>query len=456
MLIFFLSGRPLLQLYMGRAESTSESCGLAERNAAMKCDKMRNLLLADGLTRQFIRLITDGQDLSQNRWKMPTMIGYTIALAVTCLWAVAQTGPMQAATGSLRVKVVDPDGKPAEIAIVQLWIKTETGGRGFEFAAQSTDEPGVFHVEGVPAGRYEGLKIDKPGYAPGWIDEFDVRPNEETRVACVLSRGGTIAGCVVDESGQAVAGTPVVVNSVRCRRDVATDESGRFVAEHLYDTTYSVSAEPKSDSPYALTSLDKGIRPGTTNVRIVLKRKTLTAPQRATPEAATARSTPTEPSLDQMAGASGRNLDAARAKMIGQAAPPLVIERWYNGSFWQLDLNNKVVLLDFWGVWCSPCRRQIPEIRTLAAKYADQGLVVIGIHTQAGKQDLPSFLSQNDVPYLIAVDYDSRTSEAYRVTGYPMIALVDRQGILRAVDPPDLEKEVVGLLAKMREQAPSQ
>jgi len=160
-----------------------------------------------------------------------------------------------AATGSLTIKVTGEDNKPVDIAAVQLWVKTTTGSRAFEFAAYPTDSPGVFRVPQVPPGRYEGMKINRLDFAPGWIMDVQVDADRDTPVVCTLSRGGTIEGYVNDEKGVPVAGIAVVVNSVLCRRDVVTDQAGRFVAEHLTDTGYSISVEPKTDSPYEATSL---------------------------------------------------------------------------------------------------------------------------------------------------------------------------------------------------------
>jgi thiol-disulfide isomerase/thioredoxin len=160
-----------------------------------------------------------------------------------------------------------------------------------------------------------------------------------------------------------------------------------------------------------------------------------------------------KPALDALVEAAGRSRKAARSELVGQPAPPLVIERWHNGSFWQLDLKGKVVLLDFWGVWCGPCKRQIPEIVRLAREYDEKGLVTIGVHTQVGKENLPEFLAKNDLPYPIAVDHGAKTAEAYRVTGYPTITVVDREGILRGFDPTDLEATIRVLLAET--QAPT-
>jgi thiol-disulfide isomerase/thioredoxin len=361
-----------------------------------------------------------------------------------------------AGTGSLAIKVADEAGKPVHIAFVQLWSETASGGKGFDFAVHSTDTPGTFRVPAVPAGRYAGAKINKPGYAPGWVPDLQVAADRETLVTCTLTLGGTIEGSVTDEAGLPVEGIPVVVNSVLCRRDVVTDKAGRFVAEHLSNTEYSISAEPKADSPYVLAVLDGGAHGSAKDLRLALERKFDAKSSLASKDQDTRELRQENVPADELSDVAARSARLAREALIGKPAPVPIVERWYNGGFWQLNLAHKVVLLDFWGVWCSPCRRQIPQIRDLAAKCANQGLVVIGIHTQAGKENLPSFLAQNEVPYLVAVDRDNKTAEAYRVTGYPTVALIDRKGILSAIDPSGLEKAVEALLARTDDRESSQ
>ncbi len=77
----------------------------------------------------------------------------------------------------------------------------------------------------------------------------------------------------MDEKGVPVEGIPVVVNSVFCRPDVVTDKTGRFVAEHLSKTEYSIIAEPEAESPYAPAILKGGACCGAKGLRLVLKRK---------------------------------------------------------------------------------------------------------------------------------------------------------------------------------------
>jgi thiol-disulfide isomerase/thioredoxin len=143
-----------------------------------------------------------------------------------------------------------------------------------------------------------------------------------------------------------------------------------------------------------------------------------------------------------------QRLSEALDTLRNQHAPPLVIEQWHNSDFWQLALKDKVVLLDFWGVWCGPCRKQIPLLKRLSAKYSEQGLVVIGVHTQLKKDDIEAFILEEGISYIIGVDYEDETAQAYKVSYYPTTFLIDRQGFIRVTNPDveELEELIISLL----------
>jgi thiol-disulfide isomerase/thioredoxin len=68
------------------------------------------------------------------------------------------------------------------------------------------------------------------------------------------------------------------------------------------------------------------------------------------------------------------------AAMIGKPAPELNIEEWTNGSPLSADdLKGKVVLLDFWAIWCGPCIATFPHLREWQEKYSEKGLVIVGM-----------------------------------------------------------------------------
>jgi len=68
------------------------------------------------------------------------------------------------------------------------------------------------------------------------------------------------------------------------------------------------------------------------------------------------------------------------AALIGKPAPDLNVEEWTNGSPLSADdLKGKVVLLDFWAIWCGPCIATFPHLREWQEKYSEKGLVIVGM-----------------------------------------------------------------------------
>jgi thiol-disulfide isomerase/thioredoxin len=139
-------------------------------------------------------------------------------------------------------------------------------------------------------------------------------------------------------------------------------------------------------------------------------------------------------------------------RLIGRPAPPLAVERWYNVTAASPDLEGKVVLLDFFGVWCRPCMAQIPHIKSLWEKYASQGLVVIGMHTPLEKEGIAAFLARDQVSYPIAVDLEGKTARAYTVFFYPTVVVLDRRGQVRAMNPP--QEQLGDLLESLLKRQP--
>lgn len=146
-------------------------------------------------------------------------------------------------------------------------------------------------------------------------------------------------------------------------------------------------------------------------------------------------------------------LEQIEAELKHREAPPLIIEQWHNGNFWQLELQGKVVLLDFWGVWCRPCVAQIPFIKSLWEKYSNQGLVVIGIHTSLQKEGLGDFISKKDMPYLNAIDYQDQTAKEYNVFVHPTYVIIDRNSKICLVT--HKKEQIEGTIVSLLETKPN-
>ena len=99
-------------------------------------------------------------------------------------------------------------------------------------------------------------------------------------------------------------------------------------------------------------------------------------------------------------------------------------------------LRGRVVLVDFWTYTCINWLRTLPYRRAWAAKYADAGLTVIGVHTPefGFEQDIDNVVAQSGtfgVDYPIAVDSNYGVWEAFANHFWPAVYVADAEGRIR-------------------------
>ena len=121
---------------------------------------------------------------------------------------------------------------------------------------------------------------------------------------------------------------------------------------------------------------------------------------------------------------------------IGSTAPDFTGHTTDGEEISLSDYRGQVVLLDFWGAWCSPCQRSMPHLDDLVTQYTDQGLVAVIVSTDIEKQDAIDFLSTNNLTQLISVwepggKNGNPIDLLYNVTLYPTTFVLDRQGVIR-------------------------
>lgn len=116
-------------------------------------------------------------------------------------------------------------------------------------------------------------------------------------------------------------------------------------------------------------------------------------------------------------------------------------------------LRGKVVVLDFWATWCGPCRQLMPAMKELYDSFKDKDFALVGISADRSVDDLKEYVEKEEIawPQIFEGDGDTTTVLAkYGVNKFPTIVVVDKQGVIRAVDvhPPKLNEVVEDLLKK--------
>jgi len=111
-------------------------------------------------------------------------------------------------------------------------------------------------------------------------------------------------------------------------------------------------------------------------------------------------------------------------------APDFSLERLSDKKQSSLsDYRGKVVLLNFWATWCSPCREEMPAMQQVWERYRSDGFEIIAVAADwRGRKNVAPFIEEHGFEYPILLDPDGEVRNRYEVVGLPMSYLIGRDG----------------------------
>jgi RNA polymerase sigma factor (sigma-70 family) len=334
------------------------------------------------------------------------------------------------ATGILAGTVLDQDGRLIADANVTISFAYRDWGA---ISSQDehrtwTDAQGQYVLRAVPRQTYQGdrTKLSVVVYKDGFagvdspLSKVVERANlfqpgdAGTQVVETirLQAGASLSGTVVDVEGRPVVGALIEPAGgwSQSNRTYRSGPNGRFTIPNLSKGVIRIAFTFGQ-----LTELKNHVVNGQAeDLKVQLH-----APSAGKPVAAA----PTTASRTTL--------------VVGQPAPEWRVRAWTDGKTRALaDFRGKVVLLDFWGIWCHPCISSMPSLERLRAKYEPRGFVFLLIHTPEEEIDtIHRFLDLKKLPLISARDQgravdDAETASRYGVKGYPTLVMIDRQGNL--------------------------
>jgi cytochrome c biogenesis protein CcmG/thiol:disulfide interchange protein DsbE len=142
---------------------------------------------------------------------------------------------------------------------------------------------------------------------------------------------------------------------------------------------------------------------------------------------------------------------AAAVAPVLAAAPELSVTDLNGDALRTARYKGKVVLVNFWAAWCTPCAEEVPQFVALQKKYQGQGLQVIGISVEDDATDLRNFYRKYQMNYPV-VPSDLKIADAFGgVLGLPTTFVIGRDNKIHgkhngATNFAAIEQEVVALL----------
>lgn len=134
---------------------------------------------------------------------------------------------------------------------------------------------------------------------------------------------------------------------------------------------------------------------------------------------------------------------------LNRPAPDVALPTLDGGSVRLADLRGKVVLVNFWGTWCEPCKEETPALQAAHQRLASEGLVIVGVNLrrqETSDDAVREFVQRYGVTYPIALDVDGEAARLFQISPIPVSYFIDREGTIRYVRIGTLTTDDVAVL----------
>ena len=121
---------------------------------------------------------------------------------------------------------------------------------------------------------------------------------------------------------------------------------------------------------------------------------------------------------------------ASQPPQVGNPVPDFELEAFDGSSMNLAEYRGKVVIVNFFASWCSPCRLEAADLEQSWREYQNRGVQFLGIAYKDADSKAQAFLTEYGVTYPSTAERGNKTARAYGLTGVPETFVIDQDGIL--------------------------
>lgn len=119
------------------------------------------------------------------------------------------------------------------------------------------------------------------------------------------------------------------------------------------------------------------------------------------------------------------------------------------------QFRGKVVILNFWSIWCGPCIAEMPSLNKFYLEFKDKSLIVLAIAEDPAEKPVRSYIQEKGIAFPILMDKDKKVYFKYSLFGIPVTFLIDKKGVIvekfigeRDWSSPQMKEKISNLLKK--------
>ncbi len=117
---------------------------------------------------------------------------------------------------------------------------------------------------------------------------------------------------------------------------------------------------------------------------------------------------------------------------VSRLAPDFTLKTFEGRRLSLSEFRAKVVVLNFWASWCTPCKEEMPILERAWQTFKGNGVVVLGIDIEDDPDSAVAFLKALGITYGNIYDSEQARITAYQVTALPTTIFIDRRMHIRA------------------------
>lgn len=137
--------------------------------------------------------------------------------------------------------------------------------------------------------------------------------------------------------------------------------------------------------------------------------------------------------LNSLSGlANENNTNAEVGLALGDIAPDFSIQLDTGETVQLSSLRGNIVLLNFWGTWCGPCRREMPEFQRIYTERKDDNFTILAIAFDDTLEAIAKFREEFELSFPLALDESGAINTMYAIQTRPSTYLIDANGIIVA------------------------
>lgn len=126
---------------------------------------------------------------------------------------------------------------------------------------------------------------------------------------------------------------------------------------------------------------------------------------------------------------------------IGAVAPEFTAVNSAGEQVKLSDYRGKVVMINFWASWCTPCVREMPMINQIAQTYQED-VQTLFVNVGEAKGTIREFMNKQQFDFPVIIDVTGKVSGLYRITGLPATMIIDQEGMFSHILLGELTKDI--------------